>query len=209
MLDAFGVQVQPGTSLKTLNSGQGYFQSEGISIVRYNFTTDSCKQRRAKTLALGDLKKCTICEQNLYEASAAEEPIVRQKKMLIFLDASGREYSTCYKLKSCLTRVGFKSGKNHYIEYRPPTFMEFLDVSEEELSTSAKDRDLMESATVSYERYVVPFISKWVNRALDKSNVLEFVEDHMKLSPHFVYYEETEEKQAARAKILTMIGVTT
>jgi len=207
--DKFGVDVKEGTNLKTLKKAQAYFSAEKqITIINYKYTTDSNKSRRFVDINGSDAKICKICDTSLYyiENSSTENPSdvrIRQKKKLIFVDNLGTEHHCCYKLQSCLDRVGF-SDRDIEIPTRVPTFFEFLNINQDE---AENNRQLFDDAKSSYEKVVVPFLQKWSNLPINKQNLQVFLSDFSIIDRHLIYYEDERAKAKICEKIYNMIGV--
>lgn len=210
MRNKFRVEIKDGKTIDTLNRGRGFFASKNIDIVKYKYSIDSTKTRHYNSVKKTDLKVCEVCGANLFEFDQHEDNdlnsvMVRQKKMLIYIDDEDKPHHTCYRLNACLRKVGFTATKIPVvIKTIPRNLVEFANLDIELIGSS--DEEFIKSAERSYERYVDPFIMKWAVKDIDKRNVLQFVVDADALENHLIFYEDDAAK-SARKKIYKLIGV--
>lgn len=211
----FGAKVKEGNNLEILKKGREYFlRYEDVYVVRYYCCTDNAVKDE-KWVSKGDLKSCEICGKKLFQKKEGKSSHIedgakfKQKKHMIFVDRQGDEHHTCYGLEWCFGNIGFKQKENDIYEgeeelFSPPEFGEFLPLMDEEYS--GLNKKIVESAKISYETVVEPFMKQWAFTDIDKTNVLQFMSSLERLKGFFNYFDE-QAKRKVKQKLYDIIGV--
>jgi len=211
-LDKFGSKWSEGKNLEVLSELQSWFEkSKDVNIVRY-FSIFDPTSRNKFWLSKEDYKKCEVCgrDLSLVESKIFEEGEyvstknvkVKQKRQLVAIDSTGEAHHTCFKLKRCLKEVGFSPKSQRFPRRVVPSLRELLDIDPDEDVNPV----FWDSISRDYEVNVKPFIFKWMNRDINKSNVSEFMRDLYKFKSHLVFYDERG-GDILVSKVLTVIGV--
>jgi len=209
-VDKFGAKWSDGNSLKMLSRLQKWYEdSKGLEIVRYYFVESA--SRKKIWLSSEDYRQCTICGDDLFflqdkvveedSDEGAKDLLVSQKRQIVSLDSSGVEHHSCYRLKSCLRKTGCKESAKP-AKRVVPTLKDLLSLSDED----EIDEVFWQSISRDYELKVKPFIFKWLNREINKSNVSDFVKDLAKAEEHTIFYDGRG-GEVLMSKVLNIIGV--
>jgi hypothetical protein len=209
--DRFGAELKPGKNLEVLQKSRQWFESNGDGpILRYYHCTDT-KLKNEAYVEDEDLHECCICGTKLYRIAEQDRYSdsgkiqIEQKRHLVFMDEAGHAHHTCYRLNHCFRRVGYihdGEGETTELVYQPPRFKDFLP----EVNLDNYEDYIRDAAERSYEKYVAPFLKRWVYQPVNKGNVLKFIREWDKLGDHFLFYDSSIRKNV-KQKLFNIIGV--
>jgi hypothetical protein len=216
--NTFGTSVKVGTSIDTLDRASVFFeQKKEVKIVKYYYC-DEPSEREAIWIRPTDLKKCEVCSREIYHVkydyTQNEDGTKKfsQKKHLVFIDNTGSQHYTCYGLNWCFKRIGFhcppKLGRREdsLTETLPiPSFEEFHAIDDEDFNLD-KDSAFIVSIRESYDSKVLPLLKKWMHKDINKTNVLGFMRDWLKVSDHLLFYDD-DGKALFLRKIYNILGI--
>lgn len=211
--NSFGAEVKEGESIPLLKRVRQYFQDnyENCYIVKYYCCNDT-KTKSKNWVDEKNLKECAICGRNLYEWDSKsfrgddEEEYVKQKRHMVLLDSEGKKHNTCFGVKWCFSRVGYKVGEvDDRVDkiFDAPSFEEFIKIDQ---STVNKDDYPFQSLKKYYYDRVVPFLNDWVYTQITKKNVLDFVSSFYDIEKFLKLFEQPARRKV-KGKIYNLIGV--
>lgn len=219
--DGFGGLLKQGKHLETLNKAKRFFDTKDVHLTRYFFSRET--PERVETFVPKELlTDCEICGAKLYKfvepdqsAWSTSSRLVRHKRHLVFVDHSGKQHKTCYKLNSCLKSVGLANATSEVrSSLKVLDYWEFLGMDKEPTPTEEVEEFFWRGYSTSYSTKVVPFLFRWYDTEINKTNVIQFVtEFEAMLSEHLLYFGDDASgiipKAKIKNKILKIIGVKT
>lgn len=213
--DKFRSKVKEGNNLKTLQRAKKYFSSRGTDLIRY-YHCRSNPVRNKSILKDKDLKECEVCGERLYridessQYDASRELRIAQKKFMMFVDSAGEQHYTCYAISRCLDRVGISPDLDDTgikdAEYIAPSLSDFTGPN---VNLGQLPEAVREATEGTYNKVVVPFLEKWVKRAVTKKNVIRFMRDLAEVESRFLllYLNSQQEVRLFKSKIFSILGV--
>jgi hypothetical protein len=210
-IDKFGAKWVKGNKIDVYSKLRSWFlDKKGVDIVGY-YTVFYPHTRKKIWIDNKDLHKCEICSQNLYtlNSNSSEEDddvtykdvTITQKKHMICLDKSGNMHRTCFGISRCFRRVSFTPDSN-----LNPCSISFSLKDILEVNPSDVDSVFWKSIDSDFNLNVKPFILKWVNRDVNKNNIMEFIADLGKIDSHMAFYDERAGDIFIK-KLLLIIGI--
>lgn len=180
MKDFFNTPLVRGNNIQVLSRGRNYFVDKGINVVDYFFNIDCTRQKTVQNLSTHTgIEVCEICGLKLFKVLDDYQSdnfiIVSPKRKLVFLDGNGMKHNCCYKQSECFTRAGVVEidPVNNNSEIYVPTFEEFISSKAEQYPSEAIALVLF--AKQNYEDSIRPFISYWLHKEIDKTNLILFL----------------------------------
>lgn len=212
---SFDPNYKCGENLSILREAKSWFKEyKSIDIIDYRFTTDKAKEIKTN-IDDGDLKKCKICKEDLYELDEetqygeSNNIVIVQKRHMLFISKSGDEYPTCYRLAHCYKRADKPVHGSSDLTLDSEVNVENINFERIVNNPSRFNDMFLVGANEDFNKQVKPFLKKWIHEPIDKKNVNKFVNDFQSVQNYAKKYcnKPPRLEDEFKERVLKIVGV--
>lgn len=143
------------------------------------------------------------------------DPSVILKRHTVWIGYNGSVYRTCFKKSSCIARELDKrlsvlrdiSDDLTVVNFWGDDFVKIESMLNSVSSNQMLYDARFSSLNETFERYVIPFVEKWSEENISKSNVVPFFDDLVELKKHSDIYASPDIQTEFVNRALKLIGV--